>query len=93
MGKGVAQLAQGGQGPLHRGIDQAQTASEGDLGTERTQRPIRQEQPIPPTGRRIHQGLKQMLKGGIDPGDAHQHRTSATLLEHLQGDATGSVGC
>ena len=31
MRKGVPQLAQGREGPLHRGIDQAQTASEGDL--------------------------------------------------------------
>ena len=93
MGKGVAQLAQGRESPLHRGVDQAHTASEGDLGTKKTQRPIRQEEAIIAEGSRGHQGLKQVLKGGIDPGDAHQHRTSATLLEHLQGDATGSVGC
>ncbi|GDX77694.1 hypothetical protein LBMAG41_27740 [Cyanobium sp.] len=31
-----------------------------------------------------------MLKGGIDPGDTHQHRTSAALLKHLEGNGSGS---
>ena len=74
MGKGVAQLAQGRESPLHRGVDQAHTASEDDLGTKRTQRPIRQEEAITAAGYRGHQGLQQVL------------------LEHLQSDATGSVG-
>jgi hypothetical protein len=33
-----------------------------------------------------------VLKGGIDPGHTYQHRTPAAFFEHLQGDATGSVG-
>jgi len=89
MRKGVAQLAQGRESPLHRGVDQAQTASEGDLGTEGTQGPIRQKQAITSAGCRGHQGLKQVLKGGIDPGHTHQHRAPAALLEHLQGDGAG----
>ena len=93
MGKGVAQLAQGREGPLHRGVDQAQTASEGDLGAEGSQGAIGQEQAVTAAGCRGHQGLKQVLKGGINPGYAHQHRASAALLEHLQGDAASTVGC
>jgi hypothetical protein len=31
-----------------------------------------------------------MLKGGIDPGDTHEDCATATLLEHLEGDAPGS---
>jgi hypothetical protein len=93
VSEGVAQLSQGGQRSFNRSVNQSHTASEGDLGTERTQRPIRQEEAVTSEGSRGHQGLQQVLQGGIDPGDAHQHRTSATLLEHLQGDATGSVGC
>jgi hypothetical protein len=93
MGKGVAQLSQGRESPLHWGLDQSQTTSEGDLGAEGTQGPIGQEKAVTPVGCRGHQGLKQVLKGGIDPGNAHQHRTPAALLEHLQGDAASTVGC
>jgi predicted N-acyltransferase len=35
--------------------------------------------------------LKQVLKGGIDPGHAHQHGATSAFLEHLQGDGAGCV--
>ena len=92
MREGITQLAQGGECPLHRGVDQPQTASEGDLGTEGTQGPIRQEKAVTTVGGRSHQRLKQVLKCGIDPGYAHQHGTTAALLQHLQGDGAGCGG-
>jgi hypothetical protein len=89
MGKGITQLAQGRESPLHRGVDQAKTASEGDLGAKRTQRPIRQEKAITTVECRGHQGLKQVLKSGIDPGHPNQYRTTPALLKHLQGNGAG----
>jgi hypothetical protein len=92
VGEGIAQLAQDRESPLHRGVDQPQTASEGDLGTERTQGPIRQEKAITTKGCRGHQGLKQVLKGGIDPGDTHQDCSATALFEHLQGNSSRCLG-
>jgi hypothetical protein len=92
MREGVAQLAKGRKSPLHRGVDQAQTASEGDLGTERTQRPIRQEEAVTTVVCWGHQSLKQVLKGGIDPCDPNKHRATTALFEHLQGNSSRCLG-
>ena len=46
MGKGVAQFAQGIEGPLHTGIDQAQATGQYNLGADGAQGAIRQKQAI-----------------------------------------------
>ena len=87
--EGIAQLPQGRESPLHRGIDQPQTLSKSNLRAKGSQGSVWQEQPITTAWWWVHQGLKQVLQCGIDPGDADQNCPAAALFQHLKGDAPG----
>jgi hypothetical protein len=63
-----------------------------DPCAERAERAIGLKEGIVATSRWQQHGLQQSLQGRIHPGDANQYGSSTTLLEHLQGNATGGVG-
>ncbi|MCS5700505.1 fatty acid desaturase [Cyanobium sp. FGCU-52] len=92
VGEGIAHTTQDVEGSLHWRFDQAEAMGQADPCAERSERAIGLEEGIIATSRWQQHRLQQTLQRRIHPGDAKQYGSSTTLLQHLQGNATGGVG-
>jgi hypothetical protein len=84
--KAIAHTPKDLQGMLHRRFDQTQAGGQCDPCSERPQGPIGLEEGVDRSSPWEKPGMEKTFKCHIDAGNTHQHRSSSTLLEHLQGD-------